>query len=233
VAAGGPASASAATLGAGRDDAERAPGGLRHKVLRSSGNAGRLDLAVQQGRPQLFGVVVEGNKPGVVLDTVGLNGARATTFLGWDEATWVSELARRKPDLVVLAFGTNESSDPAPTVERYARPIERLVARARAAAPAADCLVILPMDRGGHEFVSRLATISQGMAEAAHKAGCATWSALDAMGGAGSMDAWAHEHPARAGSDGLHLTGRGYMFLGSRLAADLLPSPTPAVKPGG
>lgn len=60
------------------------------------------------GRPQLFGVVVEGDKPGLVLDTVGLNGARLATFLAWEPDAWSAELARRKPELVVIAFGTNE-----------------------------------------------------------------------------------------------------------------------------
>ncbi|HEU4538425.1 MAG TPA: hypothetical protein VFS00_30100, partial [Polyangiaceae bacterium] len=62
---------------------------------------------------QFFGVVAETEAPGLVVDTLGLNGARLSTMLAWDEPAWVSELARRRPDLVVVAFGTNESQEPA------------------------------------------------------------------------------------------------------------------------
>lgn len=204
---------------------EPGAGDIRHHSFTSEGKTGRLSITAQSNRAQLFGAVVEGEKPGLVLDTLGLNGARVSTFLAWDEAAWQGELGRRNPALVVLAFGTNESSDPAPTVERYARVTAQLLARVKKAAPEADCLVILPMDRKGSDYPSRLATISAGMSVSAHEAGCATWSALDAMGGSGSMRAWSNESPARASSDGVHLTGRGYAYLGDQLAVQLLPSP--------
>lgn len=203
-------------------DDEPGPGGIRHHKLRSAGNAGKLELSIASGRPQLFGVVVEGDKPGLVLDTVGLNGARLATFLAWEPDAWSAELARRKPELVVIAFGTNESSDVDPKPERYEGQLVALVGRIRRGAPEADCLVVLPMDRGGTEFKPRLAAITRGLEAGAKKLSCATWSALGAMGGPGSMEAWSHESPPRSGADGVHLTPKGYAYLGERLAKDLI-----------
>ncbi len=204
-----------------RDDEAKA-GGVRHHRFVSRGSQGKLTVGAKTGVVQLMGVVVEGKTPGLVLDTVGLNGARVGTFLARDEASWVSELARREPNLVVLAFGTNESSDVAPKSERYEAGMRRLLARVKAAASDADCLVITPMDRGGREYAPRLEIISLGMATAARGAGCAVWSATTAMGGPGSMDAWSRESPPRAARDGVHLTARGYASLGNALADVLL-----------
>ena len=58
-----------------------------------------------------FGAVVESDKPGVVFDTLGLNGARMVTALAWDETSFRAELAHRVPDVVAIAYGTNESQD--------------------------------------------------------------------------------------------------------------------------
>jgi lysophospholipase L1-like esterase len=196
---------------------------IQHHTARTTGPH-KIRLKATRGRPQLLGAVIEAKKPGLVLDTVGLNGARVGTFLAWEEASWQGEVARRKPDLAVLAFGTNESSDPAPKPENYEQPALRLLERLRKAAPEADCLVITPMDRAGAEFPARLAVISEGLTAAARAAGCATWSALDAMDGPGGMARWAAEAQPRGGADGIHLTPRGYISLGESLVRYLIPS---------
>ncbi len=201
-------------------DEPKGAGAVRHHRFTSHGASGKLVVATR-GRPELLGVVVEGDAPGVVLDTLGLNGARVGTWTARDDAAWTAELARRKPSLVVVALGTNESSDVAPRSERYEAGADELLSRVARAAPDADCLVVLPMDRAGIEFGPRLAVISLGFTAAAKKHGCATWSALSAMGGPGSMTAWSRESPPRAAPDGVHLTPKGYRYLGERLARDL------------
>jgi hypothetical protein len=94
-------------------DAEPA-GIVRHVVLTSETPGATFGVAVMGGAPELCGLVAEGDpqaQAGVVLDTLGINGARFSTPLAWNEASWASELARRDPDLVVLEYGTNELSD--------------------------------------------------------------------------------------------------------------------------
>jgi lysophospholipase L1-like esterase len=201
------------------------PGGREGEILHrrfTTRHTHRLSLRAVQGKPQVMGVTVEASKPGVVLDTIGLNGARVGTFLAWDEEGWVKEVKLRRPDLVVLAFGTNESSDVKPEAERYEEATRQLLKRVRRGAPESDCLVITPIDRAGAEYGARLAVIGQGMRAAATEAGCAVWDAQKAMGGAGGMERWAAESPARGGADGVHLTARGYQSLGESLARELL-----------
>jgi lysophospholipase L1-like esterase len=169
-----------------------------------------------------MGVVIESSEPGVVIDTLGLNGARVATALAYDEAAWVKEVARRSPDLVIMAYGSNESSDGRIRTDRHAAQVEQLIARVRAAAPAAECLVFGPIDRGGKDYEEAVAQLNGAQRLAASKAGCAYWSGQVAMGGKGAMTKWEAEDPPLAQADLLHLTSKGYERLGSMLARDLL-----------
>src|SRR3546814_19419281 len=58
---------------------------------------------------------VERNRPGVVLDSHGIVGATVRVAERWDRKTVAAELARRRPDMIVLAYGTNEGFDDALT----------------------------------------------------------------------------------------------------------------------
>ncbi|HEU4535026.1 MAG TPA: GDSL-type esterase/lipase family protein [Polyangiaceae bacterium] len=171
---------------------------------------------------QFFGLVAEAEAPGLVVDTLGLNGARLSTLLAWDEASWVGELARRKPDLVALAYGTNESQEPPGNPGRFGEQLDAVLDRVRKAAPEADCLVILPMERGERAAQERLAAVSDALAARARARRCALWDARAAMGGPGSFAAWQRETPPLAAPDGVHLKTRGYLALGEALARDLL-----------
>jgi lysophospholipase L1-like esterase len=196
--------------------------GIQHRTFAGNFSGGKLEIEAVSGRPQLFGALVERESAGVVLDTLGIGGARVATTLVWDEPSWTSELTRRAPDLVVVAFGTNESQENSGSEERYQRQMDQLLKRVRAAAPDADCVVITPMDRSKVEAEKRLPIISRGFAAAASKHRCTVWSALDAMGGEGSMQTWINETPPRAQSDGVHLSAKGYGFLGEKFATYLM-----------
>jgi lysophospholipase L1-like esterase len=206
----------------GRDADAGRPEAIRHVELESAGPGGSLEVAVAAGAPELMGVVVESAEPGVVVDTLGLNGARYLSALAYDETSWVSELSRRSPDLVIMAYGSNESSDPKIDPARHGALVDKLVARVRAAAPGADCLVFGPIDRGGRRYEQAVEVLNEGQREAARRLGCAFWSGQTAMGGKGSMLRWEAESPALAQADLLHLTMKGYERLGQSLARDVL-----------
>jgi lysophospholipase L1-like esterase len=199
-----------------------ASGSIRHVLVESPGPGGSIEIAPSAGSPELMGVIIESSEPGVVVDTLGLNGARVATALALDEAAWVKEVARRTPDLVIMAYGSNESSDGKIRSDRHAALVEQLIARVRAAAPAADCLVFGPIDRGGNNYEDAVAQLNAAQRTAATKAGCAFWSGQAAMGGKGSMIKWESEVPALGQPDLLHLTSRGYERLGNMLARDIL-----------
>lgn len=202
--------------------AGRAVGQLRHLELVADAGA-TLDVGVEAGAPQLFGVLVESVAPGIVLDTLGINGARVATPLAWNEAEWRQALAERAPALVVIVYGTNEAASTLPSA-RYEKHLNDLVGRVRAAAPNADCLIVGPPDMatlagGSAPRVLEFDSTAKG---AAVKLGCGFFSAFDAMGGEGSFARWAKDKPPLAAPDRIHLAPGGYEKLGQALYAALL-----------
>jgi lysophospholipase L1-like esterase len=196
---------------------------LRHVSLTSAGASPTLRAFPLGGQPGLCGVTVETDpkaQPGVVLDTLGINGARLATPLAWSEDAWVAELSRRPPSLVVVEYGTNESGDPVIHPEPYVSNLRKLMARVHAASPECDCLVLAPTDRADTE--ERTPLVRDALRDAAKASGCGFWDTYGIMGGKGSIVAWHQETPPRAGGDGVHLTPRGYKDLGDQLALDVL-----------
>lgn len=209
-------------------------GHILHEQLESKGPGGKLTVKHASGRPELLGVVVESaDRHGVVLDTLGLNGARVRSALAWDEATWVAELARRQADLVVVAFGTNESSNLKLKGERHTERMLRLLERIRKGAPEADCLIFGPIDRGGDRYGEVVERINGAQKVAADAFGCAFWDGQRAMGGKGSMNEWAMMRTPLAAGDRVHLYPRGYQKLGEMLARDLMRGYRAGVAPEG
>jgi lysophospholipase L1-like esterase len=224
-----PASAFVVTAGdqsldvADTSRAERLPGSPILRVELSAEPTSTLTIEVRKGRPRFYGVVVEGSEPGFVLDTLGIDGARVATPLAWAEAPFMAEVAARRPDLVVLAYGTNEAFDEL-NVEAYDKQVTELLGRLQRAAPAADCLVVGPPDALGSngETAPRVVSISGVYARVAARLGCAFVSAQALMGGPGGFASWLREDPPLARPDRIHLSPRGYKRLGELLAASVL-----------
>jgi lysophospholipase L1-like esterase len=202
-----------------------AAGSPIRRALFESGPRARLTLMAGGGAPELYGVIIESASGGVVLDTLGINGARAATALAWDERAWSAELAARSPALVVVAYGTNEAAGSLPA-ELWQRELGSLAARIQAAAPGADCLLLGPIDMAGADgkSLTRVDELDRASAIAASAAGCGHFSLFRAMGGEGTIVRWAKESPPLAAPDRIHLTARGYEKLGGLLATALLES---------
>jgi lysophospholipase L1-like esterase len=200
-------------------------GSVQHARLVSAGEKPKLAVRPTGVRPELCGAIVEADPithAGVVLDTLGINGARFATPLAWNEDAWKQEVAHRDPTLAILEYGTNEASNDLAKPEALASTLTRLVERLRAAKPTIDCLVVGGTDRADKaEFVPKL---REAFRSAAAAAGCGYWDTYEVMGGKGSIQAWAAEKPPRAAKDGIHLTARGYRELGDKLFADLMKS---------
>jgi len=202
--------------------ADVTPSGISHLTLTAPLKS-QLVLAPERGAPRLFGVTLERDaKPGVVLDTLGIDGARLQTALAWNEAAFADEVARRAPELFVIAYGTNESFD-ALNVERYGPQLAELTRRVRRGAPQASCLVLGPPDAPlGEASVPRVAEVSSVLQKSAAALGCSYVSLQQLMGGEGSFCKGMRAKERLAQPDKLHLTPKGYQELGRALAQLLL-----------
>src|SRR3984893_8810027 len=59
------------------------------------------------GKTRILGIVAERIVPGLSYDVLGINGARLSRLLSWNAVAFAANLAQRKPDLIILAYGTN------------------------------------------------------------------------------------------------------------------------------
>lgn len=196
--------------------------GVAHLVLTAPYHSS-LVLKPLRGNPRLFDAVVERvEPPGLVLDAAGIDGARLETPLAWNEAAFVAEVARRAPELLVVAYGTNESFD-ALKVEKYGPQLQKLVGRLRQGAPQASCLVLGPTDAPlGDGSVPRVAEVAEALRQAALPLGCSFVSLQQLMGGEGSFARGMKAKERLSQPDKLHLTPKGYRELGVALAQLLL-----------
>jgi lysophospholipase L1-like esterase len=191
-------------------------------------NAHQLEVrAAGDGDVRVFGVSLDRAQPGIVFDALGINGARVTTCLQWNEQHWAEQLRHRAPALVVLAYGTNESTDEGTPSQTYERQLVDLLGRVARAVPTASCLLLGPPDRAVQSdskwmTSSKLLEVIASQRRVADAAGCAFYNQLEAMGGEGTVAGWAAEDPPRAQKDRVHLTRDGYAQLGSSFASDVM-----------
>jgi len=195
----------------------------------SESSAHQIEVrSVGDGPVRIFGLTLDRPQHGIVLDALGINGARVSTCLQWDESHWTEQVRRRNPALVIVAYGTNESTDENLSSLVYERQLVDLLGRITRAAPGASCMLLGPPDRavqaGAGTWVSapKLREIIAAQQRVAAAGKCAYYNQLEAMGGAGSAALWASEDPPRVQKDRVHLTREGYMQLGSAVASDVL-----------
>jgi lysophospholipase L1-like esterase len=170
-----------------------------------------IDLTVERGPVRLFGVSFERDGPGVIYNSLGLNGGQVQVVVRYfDRSQWALELQHERPDLVVLNYGTNESVY-ADYIERYyAGELREVIARVKAAVPNASVLVMSPMDRGQRDSSGEITTVPtlprlvEIQQKIAAEMGCAFFNTFEAMGGEGTMGRWYESQPRLVSADFMH-----------------------------
>ncbi len=169
-----------------------------------------LELSVARPPVRVFGVIAEKPEPGVVYDTLGLNGASINVLAQIMNADhWGEELRQRHPDLVIVNYGTNEADFGAFINHGYEQALREAIRRARAALPETSILLMSPMDRGQHSgadivtmpAIPRLVEIQR---RVARETGCGFFDTFHAMGGEGTMARWYTGQPRLVAADLIH-----------------------------
>jgi lysophospholipase L1-like esterase len=186
----------------------------------------RLEIRADGDGPiRLFGAVVESAGPGVVYDSLGINGAFSSTPLRWDADLLAEQVRRRDPSLLVAMYGTNDALARSLTPEKYGGRVREAISRLRAGAPRASCLLLGPPDLElgsipDDEEEPRESWMIDVLSQVAAERGCAFLDLRELMGGEGSRREWLGAGLAQ--NDGIHLTLPGYLELGEAIAAKLL-----------
>ncbi len=183
------------------------------------------------GPVRIFGVAMERDVPGVIVDTLGIPGSRVRYHLLWNDRLYREQLALLSPDLVALAYGTNEAGDDDVPISLYEDELRRVLIRIREIVPKASCLLIGPSDRpikgeGEEEGTwlprPRTEAIISVQRRVSAELGCGFFDLVAFQGGPMSMVLWASVDPPMGAPDHVHFTRRGYRRLAEVLLSALL-----------
>lgn len=170
---------------------------------------------------------------GVVVSNLGVVGATLRDLAARDEAVTATELAYWRPQLIVLAFGTNEGFDDGLDPAAYDILLRDQIARMRRLAPAASLLLMGAPD--GERTVAvggcsadglrrpppSLAVVRNVQRRVAADMGVAFWDWHGRMGGDCSADRLALMAEPYMRGDRVHFTTVGADWIGGVFAADL------------
>lgn len=191
----------------------------RAREFKTTDGEHELEIVTKKGDFRGFGVIMERDVPGVVLDAVGVQGARIRFLDKQADEHWAEQLHLRDPQLLIYEFGANESSDGfAYPMDEYLRTMRDVLQQGRRALPDAGCLVIGALDRAQKNdttFVSLpvIPALVKEQRRAAAEVGCAFFDTYRAMGGPGSMASWFRRGLGQA--DLTHPSGSGSEVLGN------------------
>jgi lysophospholipase L1-like esterase len=192
------------------------------QIKAPSNSANTFEIKTVSGNVRMFGAVLENDGPGLVYDSLGVNGAYAGLLVTvMNEQHWIVQLQHRRPDLVILNYGTNESQYASDNqMARYDRDLREVIRRVREALPNVSIMVVSPMDRGtlkGGRVVTlpAIPKIVDLQRRVALESNCAFFSLFNAMGGEGTMAKWHEGKNHLVGGDFTHPNGEGAEIIGS------------------
>jgi lysophospholipase L1-like esterase len=189
-----------------------------------------FSIKTLNGEVRLFGAVLENDDPGVVYDSLGVNGAFAGLLAtAMNEQHWIEQLVHRRSDLVVLNYGTNESQYASDDqMQRYDKELREVVRRVRTALPTSSILIVSPMDRGKrvaggrvitHPAIPKIVEMQRKVAKETH---CAFLDLFAAMGGEGTMARWHEGRKHLVGGDLTHPNAEGSQTVGTLIYTALM-----------
>jgi lysophospholipase L1-like esterase len=103
-------------------------------------------VTTKAGAVNLASVAIYNKHSGLTYNSVGYVGATVGLVNKFDSKLFASDLQRLDPQIVVLAFGTNEASNEGLDLAAYGRSYSRVVDRIKEVLPAAVIVVVSPPD---------------------------------------------------------------------------------------
>ena len=171
---------------------------------------------------------------GVTLSSLGVVGATLRDLAARDEAVTALQLAAWRPELIILAFGTNEGFEDGLDPAAYETLLRNQIARLRRQAPGASLMILGAPDAlrngvtdgcsadGLRAPPPTLALVRDVQRRVAADLGVAFWDWHGRMGGDCSADRLALRGEPLMRGDRVHFTNAGADWIGGILADDLL-----------
>ena len=156
---------------------------------------------------------------GAIVDAIGIRGRTFRTWKYWDQELFADTINALDPNIVVLAYGTNEASDPDYSMDQYREDLRANLTILQKSRPDQACILVGPSDRGKKKgkrsftVWSQTSKIADVQREVAPEFGCVFWDWQQAQGGEGAMIAWRYTNPPLTTKDLLHHTPKGYVHM--------------------
>lgn len=198
------------------------------------------------GPVSLLGWSIGRSRPGVVLDSHGIVGATVNVVGRWSREAVAADFAARDPDLVILAYGTNEGFNDGLDPAAYRRDFMARLDFLRRSAPDAAFLIVGPPDgnrrsagcAGEGQPLSCAPEAAAGSCawspppmlddvraiqrQAALEGQAYYWDWSEVMGGACGIHRWTMLDPPLAYGDHVHMTTAGYALSADALVDHLM-----------
>lgn len=222
----------------GQGDA-KAPWKLSTEELGAERVSGLKLLAPPGGK--LGGVILDRMAPGITLDALGNNGSVANVINRWDSSSLRSQLQWRNPQLIILAYGTNEAFGNDLLPETYEAELRQAIRALRGAAPEAAILLVgapssaksrPPHISGGCRvpLPPSLIKVQNSQRRIARQEGTLYWDWGAMMGGNCGAQVWLKQKVPLMRPDLVHMSPEGYVASADALYIALLDEMDKALK---
>ncbi|MBQ9638203.1 MAG: hypothetical protein IJV22_01430 [Bacteroidales bacterium] len=178
------------------------------------------------GDADIYGIMVD-DGPGVAVDNIAMRGCSGQQFCMINADQLQAAYSHMNVGLIIMQFGGNSVPylRSNKSIEVYAASMGKQIDRLHQCCPDAKILFVGPSDMstmvaGELRSYPYLKTVVSALRDTALSHGAAFWSIYDAMGGDGTMVAWARN--GLAVSDYIHFSQRGVEVMGNRFADALL-----------
>ncbi len=179
------------------------------------------------------GLALDRLTPGVTLDAIGTNGARGSQISRWDPHAMRRQMLWRNPQLIILAYGTNEAFDFKFSSAEFESELRDTVRQLRYYAPNAALLLLSAPTSAKPTPPNASAGCPQPLAmgllgvldvqkRIAREERTLYWDWTAFMGGPCGATRWANRTPPLMGKDLIHLSRDGYEASAEELFRALL-----------
>lgn len=168
-------------------------------------------------------IELENQKRGILYSNLGVNGAKLSSLTKW-QSNWTTTLKQLHPDLIVLAFGTNEAFNPQMDIHKETQNWQKQLQKIRHDLPNTSIILVqappMNLDKSQCKVPTTLQAIWEMQKNIAEKYHLRLWSWRNAMGGKCGM--YQFQQQGMASQDGVHLNFKGYMKTGTAFANYLI-----------
>ncbi|UCH14926.1 MAG: hypothetical protein JSV22_02910, partial [Bacteroidales bacterium] len=160
----------------------------------------------------IYGISFENDDPGIIYNSVGVNGAKLSSYLRCN--LFSRHLTALNPDLIIISLGTNDGYTRKLNSELYKENYEQLLKMIEQASPGAAILLTVPNDsylyrRYINRNTEKMRSIIFDLARDNYYG---VWDFYTIMGGLNSSYAW--QLNGLMNSDKIHFNRKGYLFKG-------------------